>query len=251
MVEQLQFLRCAFLVRLGEQENVENLDKAGLRAQLLQAAEDGLRQSLKQLQTNFEVADLQNKISNERRKLINTDQEALGKMEEQLELVFSESAVSEQDKKGFCQNAEEQMCHADAQGQVLSQILRIRMLIGRVYRKQGLYINSFYVLRQSLQNFKAMAEGATNKVEDGAEAKDKGSFSLPDIYGGAAGYQTGASQDKGGAKGGKAAPAKAAPPKQPAKGGKESALDAGDEQSAAEEAARKAKLEAEREVLRA
>ena len=73
VVEQLQFLRCAFLIRLGEQENVEDLDKAGLRFQLLQTAEDGLRQSLKQLQTNFEIADLRNKISNEKQKLINTD----------------------------------------------------------------------------------------------------------------------------------------------------------------------------------
>ena len=114
MVEQLQFLRCAFLVRLGEQENVEDLEKAGLRAQLLQTAEDGLRQSLKQLQTNYEVADLQGKISNEKQKLINTDSEALSKMEEQLATIFSDGGVSETDRTGFYQNTEEQMCQADA-----------------------------------------------------------------------------------------------------------------------------------------
>ena len=135
MIEQLQFLRCAFLARLGEQENVEDLEKAGLRSQLLQAAEDGLRQSLKQLATNFEVADLQNKISNEKLRLINNDPEGLKTMEDRLTTIFTDSAVSEKDRNGFYQNSEEQMCHADAQSQVLSQILRVRMLIGRICRK--------------------------------------------------------------------------------------------------------------------
>ena len=95
-----------------------------------------------------------------------------------------------------------------------------------------------------------MSEGVTSKVEDGQESKDKGSFSLPEMYGGAGGYATGASQDKGGAKG-KAPPPKAAPPKQPAKGGKESALEAEEAQNAKEEAQRKSKMEAERAELRA
>jgi hypothetical protein len=96
------------------------------------------------------------------------------------------------------------------------------MLIGRICRKQGLYINSFYVLRQSLQNFKALAEGVTKGVEDGAESKEKGSFSLPEVFGG--GGAAAAGQEKGGAKK-PAAQAKAPPPKAPAKGGNQPALD--------------------------
>ncbi len=45
-------------------------------------------------------------------------------------------------------------------------------------------LNSFYILRQALTNFKAFAEGKHSKVETGMEAEDKGSFKLPEIYGG-------------------------------------------------------------------
>lgn len=86
---------------------MEDLEKASLRAQLLQSAEDGLRQSLKQLATNFEVADLQNKISNEKLKLINTDAEGLKTMEDRLTTIFTDSAVSEKDRNEFFRNSEE------------------------------------------------------------------------------------------------------------------------------------------------
>ena len=39
LVEEIKALRCIFLVRLGEPENVENLDKSILRAGLLQIGE--------------------------------------------------------------------------------------------------------------------------------------------------------------------------------------------------------------------
>ena len=58
------------------------------------------------------------------------------------------------------------------------------MLIARIQAKQGLLLQSFYVLRQGLQNFKSFAEGKHPKVENGVEADDKGSFRLPEIYGG-------------------------------------------------------------------
>jgi len=35
LLEEIRYLRCLFLVRLGEKENVENLDKASLRSGLL------------------------------------------------------------------------------------------------------------------------------------------------------------------------------------------------------------------------
>jgi hypothetical protein len=42
-----------------------------------------------------------------------------------------------------------------------------------------LLINAYYSLKQSLVNFKFIAEGWTIEVETGQEAKDKGSFELP------------------------------------------------------------------------
>lgn len=36
LVEEIKALRCLFLVRLGEPENVENLDKSALRSMLLE-----------------------------------------------------------------------------------------------------------------------------------------------------------------------------------------------------------------------
>lgn len=76
---------------------------------------------------------------------------------------------------------------ADKQSQTLSQMMRCRLLIGRLCRKQGLMINSFYVLREALSNFKKMAEGLTQEIEKGEESRDKGCFSLPEMYGGGAG----------------------------------------------------------------
>jgi len=59
IIEEIRALRCLFMVRLGEPENAENLEKASFRFGLLQGAEAGLRTSLKVLSTNFEVTHLQ------------------------------------------------------------------------------------------------------------------------------------------------------------------------------------------------
>jgi len=77
-------------------------------------------------------------------------------------------------------------------------------------------ISSFYVLRDSLNNFKKFAEGQTSRVERGEESEAKGSFKLPEIYGGTnAAAALAAAASKGAA-------AKQAPPAKapPAKGGK-------------------------------
>jgi hypothetical protein len=47
-----------------------------------------------------------------------------------------------------------------------------------------LLLQSYYILKQALVNFKALAEGKHSKVELGIESEDKGSFKLPEIYGG-------------------------------------------------------------------
>jgi hypothetical protein len=88
-------------------------------------------------------------------------------------------------------------------------------MIARVYRKQGLLINGFYTLKKSLENFKLFAEGNISGVEKGDEGKDKGSFTIPEMYGGSLATQANAPSSKG-----KAPPAKA--PAKPATGkGKE------------------------------
>lgn len=76
------------------------------------------------------------------------------------------------------------MCYADRRNQILSMILRARVLVSRIQSKQGLLVNSFYILRQALTNFKAFADGKHVKIETGAESEDKGSFKLPEMYGG-------------------------------------------------------------------
>lgn len=59
LVEEIKALRCLFMIRLGEPENAENLDKAPFRFSLLQGSENSLRACLKVLATNFEVTHLQ------------------------------------------------------------------------------------------------------------------------------------------------------------------------------------------------
>ena len=95
-------------------------------------------------------------------------------------------------------------------------MLRSRLLIGRLQRKQGLMVNSFYVLREGLINFKKFAEGLFSGIEKGEESDGKGSLQLPEIYGGA--NAAFASQVSAGKKG---APAGKAPAKAPAKGKEE------------------------------
>ena len=116
-------------------------------------------------------------------------------------------------------------------------MMRYRALIGRINRKQGLMINSFYVLRESLTNFKKYADGLCSNIEKGEESEGKGHFKLPEIYGGSLGGAPPSAP--GGAKpGGKpAAAAKPPPSKQGKPGAKEE--EKTEDQSAAEENARR------------
>jgi hypothetical protein len=91
----------------------------------------------------------------------------------------------------------------------MNLLLRGRMMLGRIQAKQGLLINAFYIYRQGLTNFKSFAEGKHNKIETGLESEDKGSFRLPEIYGGTGLGAAAAPVDP---KAKAAAPAKAPPP---------------------------------------
>lgn len=127
------------------------------------------------------------------------------------------------------------MCLADASSQLMTLMMRCRGMLGRLFRRQGLLINAYYSLKQALVNFKLIAEGWSNEVETGAEPKDKGSFELPEMFGGN-------SANAAPAKGGKAAaPAKA--PAKPAAGAK------GQPDPALDDAAQKAASEAEQKKV--
>lgn len=121
------------------------------------------------------------------------------------------------------------MCLADQRSQRLSLILRSRATLSRVYQSQGLVLESFYVLRQGLTNFKALAEGQYREVEKGSEPEGKGSFKLPEALSG------------GGAP---AAGKKGAPPPKDAKGGKGAPVDDPEAKRLEEERARQADEEA-------
>lgn len=114
------------------------------------------------------------------------------------------------------------------------------MLIGRLCRKQGLMVSGFYVLRQSLQNFKRLAEGLSSGVEKGEESDKKGSLKLPEMYGGG-----GAAAQAPPAAAKKAPPAKAPAPK-----GKGKEEDKAEELSAAEEEAKRVAEAKEAELAR-
>ena len=58
LIEDIRTLRCLFMVRLGEPENVENLEKNALRIGLLNTSEQGLRNVLRQCQVNYEISDV-------------------------------------------------------------------------------------------------------------------------------------------------------------------------------------------------
>ena len=62
IVEMLQFLRTSILVRVGENQNVENLDKADARRQILKNAEDGTRASLASLMNALTIVKLSSEI---------------------------------------------------------------------------------------------------------------------------------------------------------------------------------------------
>jgi hypothetical protein len=87
----------------------------------------------------------------------------------------------------------------------MTQQMRLRNLLSRIFRSRGLLIDAYYSLKQGLLNFKLIAEGCTHEIETGQEPKEKGSFTLPEMFGGS---QPNAAQEKG-------KPAAKAPPAKP------------------------------------
>lgn len=114
VVELLQYLRSTLLVRIGESQNVENLDKADQRKTILKTAEDSLRLSLSMQQTAFTVQKLNSEIDDLKIRDTNTDTEELQKLEQNLEKFYTEKEIPKQDQTTFYMNNEEAMCLADA-----------------------------------------------------------------------------------------------------------------------------------------
>lgn len=217
LVESLQFLRSLLLVRLGQTENVKNQEKAELRTSLLKAAEDSLRASLKRVQFAEEVAHLRLELSFQQNKVVDREEERITALQEQLAAAYERGGVVEDRQNTYYSNSEEELCHADQRSQRLSLMLRIRTAIGRIQESQGLLLESFYVLRQGLTNFKVLAEGQYRDVEKGSEPETKGTFKLPEALAAAGGAPAGGGKkDKAPAKDAKAkaqAPGDAEPKK--------------------------------------
>jgi hypothetical protein len=82
---------------------------------------------------------------------IDTQAKRINELRERLEKIYEAAGVSEEDQTGFFRvNTEEEMSYADSRSQILSLLLRTRFLLSRVFKRQGLLLNSFYVLRQGL-----------------------------------------------------------------------------------------------------
>lgn len=238
VLESLHYLRALFLVRIGEAENVERSEKAELRQQILRSAEELMRASLKRVQLAEEVAHVRAELAAAQLQEAGRDEEKIKALQQRLATCFEKAAVSAAAQKTYYANTEEEMCEADARSQRLSLVLRIRSTLGRVYSGQGLLLESFYILRQGLINFKGLAEGQHAGVENGAEPESKGSFKLPEAPGGAGGAGAPAAAKKG------------APPPKDAKGGKPGPADDA-EAARREEAGRSKTASAEADRLRA
>lgn len=75
VVELLQYLRASFIIRLGENQNVENLDKAEARKAMLKSAEDILRLSLQNLQSGLIIMKLASEIKSLKARDVNISDE--------------------------------------------------------------------------------------------------------------------------------------------------------------------------------
>jgi len=184
VIDLLHYTRSVFLIRLGESENVELPEKADFRVQLLRTSEENLRQVLRSLQFSEEINYVKDRLESLSLKEIDVPEQEIGDLKARLAKCFETQGVSDEDQKSLYANKEEEMCYADRRSQFLALLLRARLMIGRIQQKQGLLLQSYYVLKQALLNFKALAEGRHAKVETGSEADDKGTFKLPEIYGG-------------------------------------------------------------------
>lgn len=96
LIESLQYLRSLLLVRLGQTENVENQEKAELRATLLRTAEESLRGSLKRVQFAEEVAHVRLELFSQETKVVDREEARVTALKEQLAAVFERGAVSEE-----------------------------------------------------------------------------------------------------------------------------------------------------------
>jgi hypothetical protein len=114
-------------------------------------------------------------------------------------------------------------------------------------------LNAFYILRQGLTNFKHFALGKHPRVETGLEAEDKGTFRLPEMYGGTGlgGGAGGPVDPKAAAKGGapaQKAPAAADPKAKPGAKGGPAVVQGNDDEEAKKQEEERKKREAEEDA---
>ena len=75
-------MRALFLVRIGETENVESQEKAELRQNLLKAAEEVMRGSLRRLQFAEEVSYLKSELAEAKMREVDRDEEKISELAE-------------------------------------------------------------------------------------------------------------------------------------------------------------------------
>lgn len=235
VMESLHYLRALFLARIGETENVESSEKAEQRKLLLTTSEEVMRASLKRIQLAEELAYIKGELAAAKAMTLDRDEARITALGEQLAACYERAAIPADLQETLYESTEEEMCLADQRSQRLSLILRERATLARVFRGQGLLLESFYILRQGLVNFKALAEGQYREVERGTESESKGSFKLPDAL-------SASSAPAAGAK-------KGAPPPKDAKG--KAATPVEDATVKAEEEARAKAAEKDHDRLRA
>ena len=97
IIEKLQFLRASFIIRLGENQNVENLDKAEARRLILKSAEDIIRQSLQNVQTGLTILKFTSEIKQLKARDVNNSDDDQAKLEQQLTAYFTSKDVNKTD----------------------------------------------------------------------------------------------------------------------------------------------------------
>ena len=120
LIEEIKTLRSLFMVRLGEPENVENLDKSDIRINLLQQGESGLRNCLRQLQLNYEISEIQEKIRAEKQKVIAVNSGLIESLVQKLKEIFENAGITDAEISTVYSNTEEEISFADKQSQTLS-----------------------------------------------------------------------------------------------------------------------------------
>ena len=97
VVDLLHYARSLLLARIGESENVEMPEKADFRVQMLKMSEENLRNVLRSLQFNEEIAYLKERMESLSHKVIDVPEIEISDLKIRLLKNFEANAVSDED----------------------------------------------------------------------------------------------------------------------------------------------------------